>query len=236
MLKHLKLCSLALILAGRLLIGCGAPMQQPVHPATPPPGAARLLALGDSYTIGQGLAEDARWPTQLTARLREQNIAIGAPELIAKNGWTTDDLAQALDLLQPRGPYDLVTLLIGVNDQYGGRAVEDYRPKFRALLQRAIELAGGRAAHVLVVSIPDWSVTPFATRFDPAEIEAEITRYNAVNREETQRAGARYIDITPSSRTASGDDTLLADDGLHPSAKMYDAWVQLILPAARSAL
>jgi len=222
-----------MILVGRLLIGCTEPMERP---ATPRPGAARLLALGDSYTIGQGVAEDARWPLRLAARLREQGIAIDAPEVIAKTGWTTDDLAQAIDQRQPRGPYALVTLLIGVNDQYGGRAVEEYRPRFDALLQQAIELAGGRAGHVIVVSIPDWSVTPFATRFDPAEITIEITRYNTVNNEATQRAGAHYIDITPCSRMAAVDGTLLADDGLHPSAKLYDAWVQLILPIALAAL
>jgi lysophospholipase L1-like esterase len=228
-----KLRSLAVILACGLLIGCAKPMEQP---ASSPTDAARFLALGDSYTIGQGVAEDARWPMRLAARLREQGKLIDMPEIIAKTGWTTDDLANALDQRRPRGPYDLVTLLIGVNDQYGGRAVEDYRPKFRALLQRTIGLAGGRMAHVIVDSIPDWSVTPFATRFDPAEIAAEITRYNAVNREETLRAGAHYVDITPSSSMAAGDATLLADDGLHPSAKMYDAWVQLILPTARAAL
>ncbi|MEO7911796.1 MAG: SGNH/GDSL hydrolase family protein [Roseiflexaceae bacterium] len=195
-----------------------------------------MLALGDSYTIGQGVADNARWPMQLAARLREQGVAIDTPEIIAKTGWTTDDLARAIDQRRPRGPYDLVTLLIGVNDQYGGRAVEDYRPRFRALLQQAISLAGDRAAHVIVISIPDWSVTPFAARFDPAEIATEITRYNAVNREETERIGVPYIDITPHSRTAAGDNTLLADDGLHPSAKMYDVWVQLILPVAQQAL
>jgi lysophospholipase L1-like esterase len=200
------------------------------------PGAARFLALGDSYTIGEGVAEEARWPMRLAARLREQGAAIATPEIIAKTGWTTDDLANALDQRRPRGLYDLVTLLIGVNDQYGGRDVEAYRPKFRALLQQSIALAGGIAAHVIVVSIPDWSVTPFATRFAPAEIAIEIARYNAVNREETERLGAHYIDITPNSRTAASDATLLADDGLHPSAKMYDAWVQLIAPVARSAL
>jgi lysophospholipase L1-like esterase len=231
MRKCLQLCSLALIVLAGLLIGCSDAMQQP-----PTAGAARLLALGDSYTIGQGVAEDARWPTRLVARLREQGITIGTPEIIAKTGWTTDDLARALDQRQPRDRYDLVTLLIGVNDQYGGRAVEEYRPRFRALLQQAIKLAGDRAAHVIVVSIPDWSVTPFATRFEPAEIAAEITRYNAVNHEETERMGVPYIDITKNSRKAAGDATMLADDGLHPSAKMYDAWVQLILPAARAAL
>jgi lysophospholipase L1-like esterase len=206
-------------------------MEQP-----PPSGAARMLALGDSYTIGQGVAEDARWPMRLVVRLREQGIVIDTPEIIAKTGWTTDDLAQALDQRRPRGPYDLVTLLIGVNDQYGGRDVEEYRPKFRALLERAIALSGERATHVIVVSIPDWSVTPFAARFDPTEIATDITRYNAVNLEETQRAGAHYIDITPNSRSATGDEMLLADDGLHPSAKMYDMWVQLIAPVAQAAL
>jgi lysophospholipase L1-like esterase len=195
---------------------------------------SRFLALGDSYTIGQGVAEDARWPMLLAVQLRAQGSMIADPEIIATTGWTTDDLAQALDQRQPRGTYDLVTLLIGVNDQYGGRDAEDYRPRFRALLGRAIELAGARSAHVIVVSIPDWSVTPFATRFDAAEITAEISRYNAVNREETQRAGAHYIDITPNSRMAAGDASLLADDGLHPSAKMYAAWVQLIAPVATS--
>lgn len=233
MQKRLVLCRLALLLAGGLLIGCTEPIEQP---ATPVPGAARVLALGDSYTIGQGVAEDARWPVQLTARLRAHGIAINAPEIIAKTGWTTDDLARAIKQLQPRGPYDLVTLLIGVNDQYGGRDVKEYQPRFRALLQQAITLAGGRAAHVIVISIPDWSVTPFATRFDPAEIATEITHYNAANREEADRNGVRYIDITTNSRTAASDGRLLVDDGLHPSAKMYDAWVQLILPAAQAAL
>jgi lysophospholipase L1-like esterase len=204
--------------------------------STPVPNTARLLTLGDSYTIGQGVAEDARWPVRLAARLREQGVVIDAPEIIAKTGWTTDDLARAIDQRQPRGPYDLVTLLIGVNDQYGGRAVEEYRPRFRALLQQAIALAGGHAAQVIVVSIPDWSVTPFAARFDPAEIASEIASYNAVNREEAQRQGVPYIDITPNSRAAATDTTLLADDGLHPAAKMYDAWVQLILPVAQAAL
>jgi lysophospholipase L1-like esterase len=231
MRKRLQLCCLALIMLAGLLIGCSEAMEQP-----PTLGAARLLALGDSYTIGQGVAENARWPMQLVARLREQGMAIDAPEIIAKTGWTTDDLTRALDQRQPRSPYDLVTLLIGVNDQYGGREVEEYRPRFRALLQQAIKLAGDRAAHVIVVSIPDWGVTPFATRFDPAEIAVEIAHYNTVNREEAERMGAIYIDITQHSRTAAGDPTLLADDGLHPSAKMYDAWVQLILPAAHAAL
>jgi lysophospholipase L1-like esterase len=233
MRNQLKLCSLAVLLTAALLIGCVEPMEP--QPASTP-NTARLLALGDSYTIGEGVAEDARWPMQLAARLREQGITIADPEIIARTGWTTDDLEHALDQRRPRGPFHLVTLLIGVNDQYGGRAVEEYRPKFRALLGRAIELAGGRAAHVIVVSIPDWSITPFATRFDMVEIAAEITRYNQVNREETQRAGAHYADITPSSRTAAGDGTLLADDGLHPSAKMYEAWVQLIAPVVREAI
>jgi lysophospholipase L1-like esterase len=226
----------ALIVAGAVLAACMQPISPAAEPMPEIPGAPRLLALGDSYTIGQGVSEQARWPTQLAARLREQGIAIGEPQIVARTGWTTDDLAGELNRLAPGSRYDLVSLLIGVNDQYGGRDAEQYRPRFRALLQRAIELAGGRAARVIVISIPDWGATPFADRFDRAEIAAELALYNQVNREETQRAGARYVDITLQSQQAAADRTLLADDRLHPSGKMYAEWVQLVLPDALAAL
>ncbi|HWW60274.1 MAG TPA: SGNH/GDSL hydrolase family protein [Thermoanaerobaculia bacterium] len=189
--------------------------------------APRILALGDSYTIGESVAEADRWPNQLAR-------ALGAtsPEIIAKTGWTTDELNSAIDAANPRGPYRLVTLLIGVNNQYRGRDVEQYRGEFTALLQRAIGFAGGDAKRVIVVSIPDWGVTPFAEGRDRAKIAAEIDRYNAVNREETSRAGARYVDITPVSRRA--DPSLVAGDGLHPSAAQYAEWTKLILPVARA--
>lgn len=195
------------------------------------PTPRRYLALGDSYTIGESVAAAERFPMQLAAELHT-----GEPEIIAKTGWTTDELNAAIDKADPRGPYDLVTLLIGVNNQYRGRDAEQYRREFAALLQRAVRFAGGKAKHVVVVSIPDWGVTPFAKDRDRARIAREIDTYNAINREETAKAGARYADVTPISRRASTDATLVAGDGLHPSGAMYKEWVGVILPEARAAL
>ena len=197
--------------------------------ATRPP--ARYLALGDSYTIGESVAEADRWPNQLARALQ-----MPQPEIIAKTGWTTDELNAAIDKAKPRGPYDLVTLLIGVNNQYRGRDAEQYRRELVGLLNRAIAFAGGKPSRVVVVSIPDWGVTPFAANRDRAKIGAEIDRFNAINREETLRVKARYVDITPISRRVANDPLLVAEDGLHPSAKMYAQWVKLIEPEARAAL
>ncbi|MCH8031786.1 MAG: SGNH/GDSL hydrolase family protein, partial [Bacteroidetes bacterium] len=138
------------------------------------PRQLRYLALGDSYTIGEGVAEDERWPVQLATKLRTQGIPLENPEIIAKTGWTTDELAAGIDKAHPRGPYDFVSLLIGVNDQYRGRCLDEYRQQFRDLLQRAIAFSAGDASRVLVVSIPDWSVTPFARGRKSATIAAEI--------------------------------------------------------------
>ncbi|HEX8411976.1 MAG TPA: SGNH/GDSL hydrolase family protein [Thermoanaerobaculia bacterium] len=184
----------------------------------------RYLALGDSYTIGESVDATERFPAQLA---RELNL--GEPQFIAKTGWTTDELNAAIDAADPRGPFDLVTLLIGVNNQYRGRSADEYRGEFTALLQRAIGFAGGDAKKVIVVSIPDWGVTPFAEGRDRANIAREIDRYNAINREEAARAGAKWVDITPISRRS--DAGLVAADGLHPSARQYTEWVRLIAPA-----
>jgi lysophospholipase L1-like esterase len=196
-----------------------------VDEPAPAPTRARYLALGDSYTIGESVPESERFPVQLARRL-----GIGAPQIIARTGWTTDELNAAIDAANPQGPYDLVTLLIGVNNQYRGRDAEQYRGEFAALLQRAVGFAGGDAQKVIVVSIPDWGVTPFAEGRDRAKIASEIDRYNAVNREEAARAGAKYVDITPISRGT--DPGLVAGDGLHPSGKQYTEWVELILRSA----
>jgi lysophospholipase L1-like esterase len=202
------------------------------------PKAQRYLALGDSYTIGQGVEEADRWPNLLVSLLREKGTSFASPEIIARTGWTVRDLSEGIDASQPWGPYDLVTLLIGVNDQYRGGDPESYRQSFAALLRRAIGFAGGRAGHVVVLSIPDWSVTPFAERSgrDRAGIAAKIERFNQINREETAKAGARYVDVTPVSREARADSSLLAPDGLHPSGSMYAAWARLALPQALEAL
>jgi lysophospholipase L1-like esterase len=201
--------------------------------ASPP---SRFLALGDSYTIGESVAVADRWPNQLAQALRAKEMSIADPEIIAKTGWTTDELSAAIDAAKPHGPYALVTLLIGVNNQYRGRDAEQYRKEFVALLHRAIGFAGGDAKRVIVVSIPDWGATPFAEGRDRAKIGAEIDHFNAVAREEAVRAGAHYADVTPISRHAATDPTLVAPDGLHPSAKMYAQWVGVIFPQAEAAL
>lgn len=196
----------------------------------------RFLALGDSYTIGEGVAEEHRWPVQLSASLREHGLRIEEPEVIAKTGWTTDELSDAIDKARPTGGYGLVSLLIGVNNQYRGRSEEEYRTQFRSLLRRAIDFAGNDARRVIVISIPDWGVTPFAAGRDRHQISRDIDRFNEINRDETSHLGARYVDITPGSRAAGTDPTLIAGDGLHPSAKMYSSWAKQALPAAMAAL
>lgn len=191
--------------------------------ASTPEPHTRYLALGDSYTIGESVAAADNYPAQLARELK-----LGEPAIIAKTGWTTDELSAAIDKANPHGPYELVTLLIGVNNQYRGRGADEYRTQFVGLLQRAIGFAGGKPRNVVVISIPDWGVTPFAKDRDRAKIAREIDRFNAINREEALRAGARYVDITPFSRTAANDPSLVAPDGLHPSGKMYAEWTQLI--------
>lgn len=208
----------------------------PSDAAAPTP--ARFLALGDSYTIGESVEVSARWPVQLVATLREGGLVVEDARIIARTGWTTGDLDQAIDREMPEGPYALVSLLIGVNDQFRGGSAEAYRPAFEGLLDRAVALAGGDPSRVFVVSIPDWGVTPFATRTgrDSARIAAEIDAFNAVNREEAEAAGVAWFDITPISREAADDPTLLAPDGLHPSGEMYRRWVARIAPTAASIL
>ncbi|MGC1549360.1 MAG: SGNH/GDSL hydrolase family protein [Rhodanobacter sp.] len=193
------------------------------------------LALGDSYTIGEGVAPDGRWPMQLVARLRRTGIHLEDPQIIATTGWTTDELATAIEAATFAPPYDLVSLLIGVNNQYRGRSANEYRDEFRQLLARAIAMAGKRPARVLVLSIPDWGVTPFARNSDrdTARIGHALDVYNAIAREETTHAGSHWVDITGISRQYP---TLLADDGLHPSAEQYTLWTEASLPAAHSAL
>ncbi len=196
----------------------------------------RYLALGDSYTIGESVAEAERWPIQLVSLLRQEKIEMDDPIIIAKTGWTTGELNAAIDQQQPSDQYDLVSLLIGVNNQYRGYSADDYRSEFAALLKRAIGFAADRPARVIVLSIPDWGVTPFAADRDRSKIAAEIDRFNAINRAETTRSGAHYIDITPISREAVHNRHLIAGDGLHPSGQMYFQWAQLALPIVRVEL
>jgi lysophospholipase L1-like esterase len=196
----------------------------------------RYLALGDSYTIGEAVTDNQRFPVQLTESLRANGLSMNDPLVIARTGWTTDELDAGINDANLQGMFDLVTLLIGVNNQYRGRDLEEYRVQFRGLLQRAVSFADGEAGRVIVVSIPDWGVTPFASDRDRAQIAAELDAFNTVNRQEATKAGARYADITPISRRAVEDVSLVAEDGLHPSGKMYGLWVELLLPEAAEIL
>jgi lysophospholipase L1-like esterase len=197
----------------------------------------RFLALGDSYTIGEGVEEDGRWPVQLAHALRRDH-PIDAPEIVARTGWTTDELAAAMDQHTFHRPYALVTLLIGVNNQYRGRDLQNYRDEFRALLARAIGLAGGRPQRVVVVSIPDWGVTKFGHESgrDVAQIARELDAYNAANAAIAASLGAWHVDVSTISRDGGNSAAMLVADGLHPSVAMYRRWTEAILPVARKAL
>ncbi|MGH8041366.1 MAG: SGNH/GDSL hydrolase family protein [Rudaea sp.] len=199
---------------------------------------ARFLALGDSYTIGEGVTPAQRWPNQLVATLRKNGIAIADPEIVARTGWTTDELAAAMDAHTFHPPYALVALLIGVNNQYRGRDADNYRLEFHRLLERAIALAGKQPQRVVVVSIPDWGITRFGADSgrDSAQIARELDAYNSINAQLTAALHAHYVDISEICRAGGGDADMLVADGLHPSAAQYKRWVEVILPQAREAL
>lgn len=189
----------------------------------------RYLALGDSYTIGEDVPAQARWPVQLAENLRRQGIAIGDPQIVAVTGWTTDELSAGMEQAALASGYDLVTLLIGVNNQYRGRPAQEYREQFRTLLLRAAALADRRPQRVVVVSIPDWGVTPFgyASGRDLQQIARELDLFNAIAREESNEIGAAFVNITGISREHAG---LVASDGLHPSGAQYALWTDAIAP------
>jgi lysophospholipase L1-like esterase len=194
-----------------------------------------MLCLGDSYTIGEGVQPGERWCDELARSLREHGVAVVSPTIVARTGWTTDELSEAIDAARPTGPFALVTLLIGVNDQYRGRAVSEFRRRFAQLLARAVAFADDHAERVLVLSIPDWGVTPFAAGRDRWAIAGEIDAFNKAVRDETAKTAAHFVDITPLSRSAEAKTQIVAD-GLHPSATMYAEWARLALPAALGAL
>lgn len=191
----------------------------------------RFLALGDSYTIGESVPEPDRWPNQL-AKLLEGNDFQAEVTFIARTGWTVKELWEGIQANPPDGKYDMVSLLIGVNDQYRGYPSDGYREDFRFMLGRAIEYAGGDPKRVVVLSIPDWGFTPFAADRDTEPISLQIDEFNAINLEETQKTGAHYVDVTVISRMAMDDFELLAGDRLHPSGKMYAMWAEKTLPVA----
>lgn len=194
------------------------------------------LALGDSYTIGEKVSTAENFPNQVAMILREANIDFRSPRIVAKTGWTTDELQTAIKKTRLQRHYDFVTLLIGVNDQYRGKKVVEYIPRFEALLKQALSLANNDTSRVVVLSIPDWSVTPFAEGRDRAAIAKEINDYNAANQLIAQQYHIPYLYITESTRRAATDDTLLAQDGLHPSGKEYAKWAREVASLFRKSL
>jgi lysophospholipase L1-like esterase len=185
----------------------------------------KYLALGDSYTIGESVPEADRWPNQLVRALAAKGQRYEQPRIIATTGWRTDNLRDAMQAAQLKEEYDLVTLLIGVNNQYQGRSVQEYEGEFNDLLQWAVKLARGKKENVLVVSIPDYGFTPFGEQ-KQAEISKAIDVFNAVNRAITERAGVRYVHITDISREGLAKPDYVAADKLHPSGLMYEKWVE----------
>lgn len=180
------------------------------------------LALGDSYTIGESVSEQDRWPNQLADQLK-----IPRPKIIATTGWRTDDLANAIKAAELKDEYDMVSLLIGVNNQYQGKSADQYEIEFEELLKTSIKLAKGKTKNVFVVSIPDYGFTPYG-KPKQESITKQINEFNSINKRITEKYKITYIDITEISRKGLEDPTLVAEDGLHPSGKMYSLWAELI--------
>lgn len=187
------------------------------------------LALGDSYTIGESVTEDQRWPNVLADELHLKGLNIASPKIIARTGWTTDELIKAIQKEEVNESYDLVSLLIGVNNQYRGYPIDQFKIEYKELLEQAIAFANGNAKRVIVLSIPDYGVTPFAQSKNPSKIATEIDRYNAVKKEFSISLGVSFYDITGISREAISNPALIANDGLHPSGEMYKKWVEMIV-------
>jgi lysophospholipase L1-like esterase len=208
-------------------------------------GAAKYLALGDSYTIGEAVDPEERYPEQVRRLLeRNDHLGCGEPEIIAVTGWTTGNLLDAIPENVEGGEgvkgdgtgYDMVSLLIGVNNQYQRRSQDEYREQFELLLRKCIRLAGNRPGHVVVLSIPDYSVTPFGRVKDTALIAAEIDAFNRINYELASTYHVNYIDVTVESRKAVSDPSLIAVDGLHFSGKEYGIWARLMAPVVKEML
>ncbi len=204
------------------------PMDPVAVPKTLDKNNITYLALGDSYTIGESVSKEDRFPVQLVAMLRKDSISISDPDFVATSGWTTGNLLNALNIAPPKTNYLFVTMLIGVNNQYQGRSLDEYKTQFTELLTMAISYASGIKNHVFVLSIPDYSVTPFARGSDTQKIAREIDQFNQANKNISLNFGVHYLDITTISREAKNDPTLIAGDGLHPSPKQYNEWDQLL--------
>jgi lysophospholipase L1-like esterase len=188
------------------------------------------LALGDSYTIGQSVTDSLRWPNQLVKILNREEITFEFAEIIARTGWTTDELLTAINAANISVKYDYVSLLIGVNNQYRGRSVESFEPDFIKLLNRAVAFSNSGARGVFVLSIPDWGAMPFAKDQDRDRIAAEINTYNSAIKRICVNRNIAFFDITSISREALTNPAYVAVDDLHPSGEMYAEWVKMVIP------
>jgi lysophospholipase L1-like esterase len=187
----------------------------------------KYLALGDSYTIGESIPEKERWPVQLAEALRKKGKQVEQPKIIATTGWRTDNLQNAINIAKLKDEYGLVSLLIGVNNQYQEKPIAQFTKEFEELLNTAIKLAGGKKENVFVVSIPDYGYTPFG-KSKQEKISKELDEYNKLSKEITEKYKVKYFYITDISREGLEDPALVAEDGLHPSGKQYGEWVDLI--------
>jgi lysophospholipase L1-like esterase len=200
------------------------------------PASFQHLALGDSYTVGEGVPYQDCWPVQLASYLRIEDDLCIQPTILAQTGWSTRDLLNAIMNTSFETRYDLVSLLVGVNNQYQGLGLAQFQTEVQLLLQLAVDMAGGDAQRVVVLSIPDWGVTPYAAQRNRKQIRLEIDQHNALLLAETQRVRTHFVDITPISRRVWTDPSLVAADDLHPSARMYAAWVSVIGPLVHRIL
>lgn len=219
-----------------LMAACSAKNATTVKPDNLITSKYRYLSLGDSYTIGESVAPEERWSIILSDMLRKNGIDMSDPEIIARTGWTTAELMDGIKSRNPQGAYNLVSLLIGVNNQYRGQSLERYRNELHELLKQAIGFAGGNNDRVFMLSTPDWGVTPFAKGSNQAKIENEIDAFNQVAQEECKKLEIAFVDITPLSRTAKNDISQIANDGLHFSGKMYRQWAEKTLPTVQRLL
>lgn len=235
------------LLNGVLMFG-SCTKQQTFHRAAVPPqdtttvvtpvddSLKTWLALGDSYTIGASVNKVERFPEQSSQLLRGYGVNMAGPEYIATSGWTTFNLQAAIAEQNPKGPYHIVSLLIGVNDQYQLSDTTGYRERFTTLLRKAIDLAGSKLNHVFVISIPDYSVTPFGSGYDTARISLQIDQFNEINAQVSLAYKVNYTNITPATRLGKTDASLIASDGLHPSGKEYGVWAAMLAPKIKGVL
>lgn len=218
-----------IVLMGLIFSFCTNSKNENVSQTAPETLEKSYLALGDSYTIGESVPESDRFPVILVEKLKDKNLKFKAPRIIATTGWTTGELLEAIEKENIRENFDLVTLLIGVNNQYRGLSIEEYRIELQELLRRALIFSANKPENVRVISIPDWGVSPFASGRDRDAIAREIDAFNLVKKEETEKLNIPFINITEISRSGLDKEIYFANDGLHFSGEMHALWVDEIL-------